>query len=176
MTTPPPPPGSGGNQPYDPTGSSPYPSGSGSTPGLGSTPGSGSTPPPSGSSYPSAPGASYGSSGPGAPQGNPYGSAPNQYGAPKSGSDSTKILALVSMGFGIVGVVLCCCWALPIFPIVALVTGFIARNQTKTHPRPDLKTFITVGLATGALGLVIAVLYWILVAAGVIDLNATYNY
>lgn len=153
MTTPPPP-GSGDNQPYDPTGSSSYPT-SGSTPG-------GSTPPPSSgsSSYPGAP----------APSG-----APNQYGAPQGGSDQTKLLSMVSMGTGIAGVVICCCWGLPIFSVIALVTGFIAKNQTKDNPRPDLKTFIMIGLVTGAIGIVISVVYWILVATGVIDINTTYN-
>lgn len=149
MTTPPPPPGGGDNQPYNPS------SGSGSTP-------SGS---PSGApSYGSAPGGGM------PPQAPP----PAPGGAPQGGSDSTKILSFVSMGTGIVGVVLFCCWAIPIFPITALVTGFIAKNQTKTNPRPDLKKFILIGLITGAIGIVLAIVYWILFAAGVFDLN-TYS-
>ena len=160
MTTPPPPPGSGGNQPYDPTGSSPYPGSGGSTASGQPTGPSASTP-----SYPSSGQSSYPGPAP----------APGQYGAPQGGSDSTKMLSLVSMGTGIAGIVICCCWGLPIFSIIALITGYIAKNQTKANPRPDLKTFITVGLVTGAIGVLIAVLYWILVATGVIDLNTSYS-
>ena len=190
MTTPPPPPGSGGNQPYDPTGSSPYPGSGGSTPsGQPTGPSSPSTPSsstPSGSpSYPSSGQSSYPDAGqssyPGGPAAGGPSSypgpapAPGQYGAPQGGSDSTKMLSLVSMGTGIAGIVICCCWGLPIFSIIALVTGYIAKNQTKANPRPDLKTFITVGLVTGAIGVLIAILYWILVATGVIDLNTSYS-
>ncbi|WP_082567059.1 DUF4190 domain-containing protein [Janibacter sp. Soil728] len=145
MTTPPPPPGD-----------NPYPSsGSGSTP---------PNPPTGAPSYGSAPGGGM------PPQAPPP--APGGYPQQQGGSDSTKILSLVSMGTGIAGLVLCFCWALPIFPIAALVTGFIAKNKTKTAPRPDLKTFLMVGLITGAIGLAIAILYWILLAAGVINLDA----
>ncbi|MCT1619015.1 MULTISPECIES: DUF4190 domain-containing protein [Janibacter] len=146
MTTPPPPPGGGSNQPYDPSGSGSAPAGGPSgAPTYGSAPGGGMPP----QAPPPAPG-----------------------GAPQGGSDQTKILSFVSMGTGIVGVLLCCCWGLPIFSVVALITGLIAKNQTKTNPRPDLKTYILIGIITGAIGLAIAVIYWILVAAGVIDINA----
>ena len=158
MTTPPPPPGSGGNPPFDPTGSNPYPSS-----GAGATPPN--TPPPAGP--PPAGPPSYGSGGGLPPQMPP----PAMGGPTQGGSDQTKILSFVSMGTGIVGIILCCCWGVPIFSIAALVTGFIAKNQTKQNPRPDLKTFIMVGLITGAIGLVIAVVYWILYAAGAISMN-----
>ena len=85
------------------------------------------------------------------------------------------MLSLVSMGTGIAGIIICCCWGLPIFSVIALVTGFIAKNQTKANPRPDLKTFIMTGLVTGAIGLLISIVYWILVATGVIDLNTSYS-
>ena len=172
MTTPPPPPGSGGNQPYDPTGSSPYPGSGGSTPSGQPTGPSASTP-----SYPSSGQSSYpGGQAAGGPSSYPGPApAPGQYGAPQGGSDSTKMLSLVSMGTGIAGIVLCCCWGLPIFSIIALITGYIAKNQTKDNPRPDLKTFITVGLVTGAIGVLISIVYWILVATGVIDLNTSYS-
>lgn len=151
MTTPPPPPGGGGNQPFDPTGSSSYPS-SGSTPSgapsYGSAPGGGMPP----QAPPPAPG-----------------------GAPQGGTDSDKILSFVSLGTGIFGVLCCFCWSIPVFSIVALVTGLIAKKNTKDRPRADLKTFILVGIITGAIGIAISVLYWILVAAGVIDLNAYSN-
>ena len=104
----------------------------------------------------------------------PQAPPPAPGGAPQGGSDQTKILSFVSMGTGIAGLVLCCCWGLPLFPLIALITGFIAKKQTETGPRPDLKTFIMVGLITGALGLVISIGYWILYAAGVINFN-TYS-
>lgn len=147
MTTPPPPPpGNGPNQPYDPSGSAPPPPGQG---GPGQPP-------------------SYGSGQP--PQSPP----PGPGGPPQGGSDTTKILSFVSMGTGIAGVLICCCWGLPIFSIVALVTGFVARSQTQDNPRPDLKTFILVGLITGAIGILLSIAYWILYAAGVISTDV-YN-
>lgn len=147
MTTPPPPPpGSGSNQPYDPSGSAPPPPGQGQgQPTYGSAPGQ----PPQ--APPPAPG-----------------------GAPQGGSDKTKVLSFVSMGTGIAGILICCCWGLPIFSIAALVTGFIARSQTQNNPRPDLKTFILVGLITGAIGIAISIVYWILYAAGAISFD-TYS-
>ena len=188
MTTPPPPPGSGGNQPYDPTGSSPYPGGQ---PAPGSQPDGPAVPQPPAGSAPSGPPAyptGGPSQGPSSYPGGPSAGGPSSYpgaapapgpGAygqqPPRGSDSTKVLSLVSMGTGIAGVVLCCCWGLPMFSIIALITGYLAKNQTKGNPRPDLKTFIMTGLITGAIGILIAVVYWVLVATGVIDLNATYS-
>lgn len=152
MTTPPPPPpGNGPNQPYDPSGSAPPPPGQGG-PGQGG-PGQGQPP-------------AYGSGQP--PQAPP----PGQGGAPQGGSDQTKILSFVSMGTGIAGLIICCCWGLPIFSVIALITGFIARNNTKTNPRPDLKTFILIGLITGAIGIVISILYWILYAVGAISFDS----
>lgn len=148
MTTPPPPPpGSGSNQPYDPSGSAPTPPGQ----GQGQSP-------------------SYGSA-PGQP---PQAPPPAPGGAPQGGSDQTKILSFVSMGTGIAGILICCCWGLPIFSVIALITGFIAQNQTKTSPRPDLKTYILIGLITGGIGIAISILYWILYAAGAITFD-TYS-
>lgn len=148
MTTPPPPPpGNGPDQPYNPAGSAPPP------------PGQGPGQPPT-----------YGSA-PGQP---PQAPPPAPGGAPQGGSDTTKILSIVSMSTGIAGIIICCCWGLPIFSIAALVTGFVARSQTQANPRPDLKTFILVGLITGALGIAISILYWILYAAGVISFD-TYS-
>src|SRR5690606_30802155 len=106
MTTPPPPPGGGGNQPYDPSGSGQTPDAG--VPSYGSAPGGGMPP----QAPPPAPGG----------------------GAPQGGSDSTKILSMVSMGTGIAGIVICCCWGLPIFSIAALITGFIAKSQTDKQP------------------------------------------
>lgn len=149
MTTPPPPPpGNGSNQPYDPAGSAPPPPGQGQAPG---------TP-------------SYGSA-PGQP---PQAPPPAPGGAPQGGSDTPKILSIISMVTGIAGVIVCCCWGLPIFSVAALITGFVARNQTQDNPRPDLKTFILVGLITGAIGLAISIIYWILYAVGAISFD-TYS-
>ena len=64
--------------------------------------------------------------------------APGQYGAPQGGSDSTKMLSLVSMGTGIAGIVLCCCWGLPIFSIIALITGYIAEPVLARILQPPL--------------------------------------
>lgn len=172
MTTPPPPPGSGGNQPFDPTGSSPYPGSRPDGPAVPQTPAGGSTP----SGPPSYPTGGPSAGGPSSYPGSAPAPGPGAYGqSPQGGSDSTKVLSMVSMGTGIAGVILCCCWGLPIFSVIALITGYLAKNQTKDNPRPDLKTFIMTGLITGAIGLLIAVVYWILVATGVIDLDASYS-
>ena len=48
------------------------------------------------------------------------------------------------------------------------VSEGIAAAIDELESRDDL----TIGIITGAIGLAIAVIYWILVAAGVIDINA----
>ncbi|HBO53650.1 DUF4190 domain-containing protein [Janibacter terrae] len=161
MTTPPPPPGSGGNQPYDPTGSNPYPSseGSGSTP-SGSTPAGsfpGATPPPP----PGAP--SYGSPSGGMPPQAP----PPGGGFPQQGqSNNGKIMSIISIVTGVIG--LCCCsWF--VFSIAAVVLGYLGGKEfDKTGEK---KTLAQVGLGLGVLGIVLGIIVWILTATGVIDAN-----
>lgn len=181
MTTPPPPPGSGGNQPYDPTGPTPYPGDGTSSAGTGGSSSTGSTPsgtpsstpstPAGGSPYPSAGAPTSGTSSyPGAPTSGPapYGNAPtpNQYGAPQAGSNTSKTLGIVSIVTGVIG--LCCCgWF--IFQIAAVVTGFIGMKKAKEEGQPD--TLPKIGMILGIVGIALAVLYWILVATGTIDLN-----
>lgn len=150
MTTPPPPPGSGGNQPYDPTGSNPYPSSG----GTGSTP-----PPPPGA--PGAPG--YGS---------PTGGMPPQAPPPGGGylqqgqSNNGKIMSIISIVTGVIG--LCCCsWF--IFSIAAVVLGYLGGKEfDKTGEK---KTLAQVGLGLGVLGIVLGIIVWILTATGVFDAN-----
>lgn len=169
MTTPPPPPGSGGDQPHDPT-----------RPGSGTPP---EPPAPSGTAGPTG-SSGYGGSTPSGPTGGPggpggYGQAPPPSGGPgqgpSSGSDKTKTLSFVSMGTGIVGLVLCCCWGLPIFSLVAVITGLMANKDIKANNRTDVKKFAMIGLITGAIGLLISIVYWILVATGAIDINTTWD-
>ena len=153
MSTPPPPPGSGGNQPYDPT-------------GQGSTPGQ---PPAYGSEQPPAYGQGQG-------QGQQYGSGmppqapPPGGGLPQQGgSNNGQILSIISVVTGVLG--LCCCtWF--IFSIAAVVLGFFGMKEyDKTGQK---KTLAQVGIGLGIAGIVIGIIYWILIATGVVDSSFDY--
>lgn len=176
MSMPPPPPGSGGNQPYDPTGENPYPAGGGSTPPGPPSPSGTSGPGASGPSGAGPYGGTSGSSPYGGPQGGPpagpggYGQAPppnQQYGAPQGGNDKAKTMGIISIVTGVLG--LCCCgWF--IFGIAAAVLGFLGKKEAaKTGGDPKLAN---IGFILGIVGVVLGILYWILVATGVIDINA----
>ena len=107
MSTPPPPPGSGGNQPYDPTGQ-------GSTPGQ--QPAYGSQQPPAYGQ-----GQQYGSGMP--PQAPP----PAPGGFPQDGGDASKAknFSIASIVLGLIG---CCCWPLA---IGGLVLGILGKKEAE---------------------------------------------
>ncbi|WP_114202462.1 DUF4190 domain-containing protein [Janibacter anophelis] len=155
MTTPPPPPGSGGNQPYDPSSSNPYPSSGQGSSASGPTPPSGG--PSNGSGSPS-----YGS-GSGMP---PQAPPPAPGGMQQPQSNNGKIMSIISIVAGVIG--LCCCtWF--VFSIAAVVLGFLGgKEYDKTGEK---KTLAQVGLALGVLGIVLGIITWILTATGVIDMN-----
>lgn len=79
------------------------------------------------------------------------------------------------MGTGIAGIIICCCWGLPIFSLIAVITGYIANKDMKASGRTDVRAFVLIGLITGVIGLIIGVVYWILVATGNIELNTTWD-
>lgn len=133
MTTPPPPPpGTGSNQPYDP---------------------SGSAPPPPGQGQPS-----YGSDSGQPPQAPP----PAPGGAPQGGSDKAKIMAIISIVLGVIG--LCCCPS----AIVGLVLGFLSKKEY--DERGESATLAVIGIAISGIMLALAILSLILQWAGVIDI------
>ena len=69
-----------------------------------------------------------------------------------------------------------CCWSLPVFAIVALVTGFIGKKQIdESQGQIPGRGMALAGIILGAVAIVIAVVYWILFAAGVFD-DISYNF
>ena len=143
MSTPPPPPGSGGNQPYDPT-------------GQGSTPGQ---PPAYGSQQPPAygQGQQYGSGMP--PQAPP----PAPGGFPQDGGDASKAknFSIASIVLGLIG---CCCWPLA---IGGLVLGILGKKEAEKAGQPTQLAMI--GIVLSAIFLALGVILGILQLAGVVD-------
>jgi hypothetical protein len=181
--TPPPggPPGPGSPSDGDPTGDPNQPGGTPppaepqwnpQSPQTPQTPQSPEAPPPSygdyqGQSY----GQSYGQD-PSAGQPPAYPppppGAPGGYGPPP-GPQKKSPLAIVSLVTGIIAVIPCC-WSLPVFAIAALVTGLIGKKQIdQSQGQIPGRGMALAGIILGAVALVIAVVYWILFAAGVFD-------
>lgn len=94
--------------------------------------------------------------------GSPYGSAP------QPGSDTPKILGIVSLVAGIIGIpASCCCWFLGWIPVVvALATGAISLVQGKDDPYPEGRPFAIAGIILGVIGLlcVAASIIWVVVS------------
>ena len=114
----------------------------------------------------------YGQQPYGQPPAHPPGpGTPGGYGPPKK--SPLAVIALVS---GIVGAIPCC-WSLPIFAIVALVTGFLGRKQIdESQGQLTGRGMATAGVVLGIIVMVIAVVYWILYAAGVFDSLLQYDF
>ncbi len=96
---------------------------------------------------------------------------PSPYGsAPQPGGDTPKILGIVSLVAGIIGIpASCCCWFLGWIPaIVALGTGIVSLVQGKDEPNPEGKPFAIAGIVLGALGLLlVAIMFiWLVVGGG----------
>jgi hypothetical protein len=90
--------------------------------------------------------------------------APGGYGQPQQ---QTSPLAIVSLVLGIVGL-LCCTFFL--LGIGAVVTGFLARKQiAESQGRLKGGGMATAGLVLGAVSIVLALAYWVLVLAGAIS-------
>lgn len=78
---------------------------------------------------------------------------------------------------GIVGVVLCFCWSIPIFGIAALITGILGRNQINGAPQQYKGGGMALtGIILGVIGIVIAIAYWIAFATGAFDDYINYSF
>lgn len=98
----------------------------------------------------------------------PQGGGPGGYGMPQR----TSPLAIVSLVTGIIG--LPCC-SFFVFGIAAVVTGFLARRQiAASQGQVKGGGMATAGLVLGIIAIVFAVVYYVLVGAGVVDTN--YNF
>lgn len=121
----------------------------------------GQQPPPPGYGGPGYGGQGYGGPGYG---GQGYGGQP-----PKRST-----LAVVGLVLGILGVIPCC-WGCGVFSIGALVTSYLGKKEIAesngTRTGADLAKW---GWILGIAGLAFTVIYWILIATGVIDVN-TYS-
>ncbi len=102
------------------------------------------------------------------PPGAPGGYGQGGYGLPQK----TSPLAIVSLVLGIVGI---CCGQLFVLSIGAIVTGYIGRNQIN-QSGGQLKGggMALAGLILGAIGIVVGIGYWILLATGAI--NGEFNF
>jgi len=158
---PPPPPPATGPQ-WNPQSAGTPPPGSGDEPGYGQ-PGYG---------QPDHGQPSYGQS--------PYGQAPSYGPAPSyqpqgpghpgdyAGPPKTSPLAIVSLVLGVVGFVFCTWFVLS---LGAVVTGFIARRQINAS-QGTLKGagMAMSGLVLGVVSIVVALLIWVLILSGTIDM------
>ena len=100
--------------------------------------------------------------------------APGGYGPP-AGPQKRSPLAIVALVTGIIAVIPCC-WSLPVFAIVAVVTGFIGKKQIdESQGQIPGRGMALAGIILGAVAIVISVVYWILFAAGVFD-NISYDF
>ena len=109
---------------------------------------------------------------PGEPQGGSYGQT---YGPPGPGylpappQQRTSPMAIVSLVLGIVGI---CCAQTFALSLAALATGFVARKHiARSHGAFKGEGMALAGLVLGALGVLIGIVYWILIATGAIDTN-----
>jgi hypothetical protein len=79
---------------------------------------------------------------------------------PISGQGDDKTLAIVSLVSGILS--LTCCWG--VAGVVALITGFMAKNNVESNPQQyGGSGFALAGMIMGAISLVLSVLYFIFV-------------
>lgn len=94
----------------------------------------------------------------------PYG------GAPSPSSDTPKILGIVSLVAGIIGIpASCCCWFLGWIPAVAAIgTGIACIVNDNQDPNSNAKPFGIAGIAMGAIGLlcVVASIIWVVASGG----------
>ncbi len=86
-----------------------------------------------------------------------------------SASGQNKTLAIVSLVLGIISIL--CCSSFFVVGIGAIVTGFLAKGKAGSNPADyGGKGLALAGIITGAISLLIGVLYWILVLSGLITL------
>lgn len=146
---PPPPPGQGFPPPGDGSGS--RPPGAAPPPPGSQPPGYGQPPPPGyGTLPPAAPP-------PGAPPPGPYG------GGPSGSNDTPKILGIVSIALGIIGVpAACCCWPVGLVIAVAgLVCAGIGWSQMQGQPQQEAKPFLIAGFVLSGVVILLVVLSFV---------------
>ena len=102
--------------------------------------------------------------------GQSYGRAPVPgQGAPGFGVTETNRLALSSTITGVIALVPCC-WALPVLAVAAVVMGVLGRRQVAASQGRQRGTGLALtGVVLGVVGVLIAVVYWVLVLTGVVD-------
>lgn len=88
--------------------------------------------------------------------------------ASQPGSDIPKILGIVSLVAGILGIpASCCCWFLGWIPaLVAIGTGAASLTQAKGNPSSTATPFAVSGLILGAIGLVLALISIVMMFTG----------
>jgi len=85
---------------------------------------------------------------------------PQNFGQNAPASGPSQTLAIVSLVLGILGLTLCC--GTFIIPLVAVITGFMARGKANNDPANYGGAGLALGgLITGALGLVGGIILWI---------------
>ena len=102
---------------------------------------------------------------------------PPQYGAPQPpyGAMPPKRsgMAIASLVLGILAV-LPCFWGCFIFGILGVVFGFVGKKDVRESEGAKSGAGLAQwGLILGAVGIAFGVIYWILVATGVIDVSYT---
>lgn len=86
-----------------------------------------------------------------------------------AGAAQSKTLAIVSLVTGILG--LLCCSSIFIVGLTGVITGFMAMSKAGNNPAEyGGKGLAIAGIITGGLSLLIGVVYWVLVAGGLITL------
>lgn len=101
---------------------------------------------------------------------------PSPYGgAPQPGSDTPKVLGIISLVTGIIAIPLSCCWFLGWIPaLAAVITGIIGLVQAKDDPASDAKPFLIIGLVLGALSFVLVIAFFIFGIASTMSDPSTY--
>lgn len=99
---------------------------------------------------------------------------PAGYGMPQPGygieQPKNSTLAIVSLVTGILGVTICC--GAVVLSIAAIVTGVMANKEiAESGGQKKGAGMAKAGLILGIVGIVIAILYWILVAVGTIHMG-----
>ena len=86
-----------------------------------------------------------------------------------AGTGQNKTLAIVSLVTGILG--LLCCSSIFVVGLAGVITGFMAMSKAGNNPAEyGGKGLAIGGIITGGLSLLLGVVYWILVAGGLITL------
>jgi uncharacterized membrane protein len=112
---------------------------------------------------------SYGQPPPPPPPGGPqYGGPPPGYGAQPQKNSAMAITGLV---LGIIGVIPCF-WGCLVFSIGGVVFGLLGKKDVReSNGAKKGDNLAQWGFILGLVGIALGILYWILVATGVIDIT-----